>query len=138
MTSEQRANLEAMSGYFRALADRKRAEPADDLITFLVQAEDEDDRLDDIELLSMIFILYVAGHITTVNLIGNGVVALLSHPDELAKVAPMARLRATWLRRLCAIRGPRSRPFLASPWRRSPSTAWLSPGGARDGQPRRR
>src|SRR5215203_4994231 len=60
LTDEQQANLDAMSGYFRALADRKRVEPGDDLISFLVQAEGEVDRLDDTELLSMIFIVYAA------------------------------------------------------------------------------
>jgi cytochrome P450 len=111
LTDEQRANLEAMSGYFRALADRKRAEPADDLITFLVQAEDEDDRLDDTELLSMIFIVYVAGHITTVNLIGNGVVALLSHPDELAKVRADATLAHNLVEETLRYWGPAEQTF---------------------------
>jgi len=77
LADEQRANLDAMSGYFRALADRKRVTPGDDLISFLVRAEDADDRLNDTELLLMIFIANVADHTTTVNQIGNGVVALL-------------------------------------------------------------
>ena len=111
LTDEQRANLDAMSGYFRALADRKRAEPADDLITFLVQAEDEEDRLDDTELLSMIFIVYVAGHITTVNLIGNGVVALLSHPDELAKVRADASLARNLVEETLRYWGPAEQTF---------------------------
>ncbi|MFN8593541.1 MAG: cytochrome P450 [Thermomicrobiales bacterium] len=86
LTEEQRVNLHAISEYFKDLATRKRAEPAEDLISFLVQAEDDGDRLDDQELLSMIFIIYVAGHITTVNLIGNGIVALLTHPEELTRI----------------------------------------------------
>ena len=111
LTDEQQANLDAMSGYFRALADRKRVEPGDDLISFLVQAEDEDDRLDDTELLSMIFIVYVAGHITTVNLIGNGVVALLSHPDELAKVRADAALARNLVEETLRYWGPAEQTF---------------------------
>lgn len=86
MTDEQRQNLRAFSDYLRDLAARRRAAPAEDLTTFLVNAEEEGDRLDDTELLAMIFLIYVAGHITTVNLIGNGVVALLTRPEQLAKV----------------------------------------------------
>ena len=100
------------------LADRKRVEPEDDLITFLVQAEDEDDRLDDTELLSMIFIVYVAGHITTVNLIGNGVVALLSHPDELAKVRADTALARNLVEETLRYWGPAEQTFPASRWRR--------------------
>jgi cytochrome P450 len=111
LSDEQRANLDAMSGYFRALADHKRVEPGDDLITFLVQAEDEGNRLDNTELLSMIFIVYVAGHITTVNLIGNGVVALLSHPDELAKVRADAALARNLVEETLRYWGPAEQTF---------------------------
>lgn len=86
LSDEQRESIRDFSDYLRRLADRKRAEPGEDLITFLVNAEEEGDRLDDDELLAMIFLIYVAGHVTTVNLIGNGVVALLSHPAQLARV----------------------------------------------------
>ena len=64
----------------------KRRQPADDLTSQLVHAEEEGDKLDDEELLSMVFILIVAGHVTTVNLIGNAVLALLTHPDQLARL----------------------------------------------------
>jgi cytochrome P450 PksS len=86
MTPEQRENIDAFADYLRALMDEKRRNPADDLTTFLVNAEEEGDRLDENELLSMVFVLYVAGHITTVNLIGSSVVALLTHPEQLAKL----------------------------------------------------
>jgi cytochrome P450 len=86
LSDEQRESIRDFSDYLRRLANRKRAEPGEDLVTFLVNAEDEGDRLDDDELLAMIFLIYVAGHVTTVNLIGNGVVALLSHPAQLARV----------------------------------------------------
>jgi cytochrome P450 len=111
LTEEQRANLNAFSGYLRELADRKRIDPAEDLISFLVRAEDEGDRLDDAELLSMIFIVYVAGHITTVNLIGNGVVALLTHPDELAKVRADPSLTRNLVEETLRYWGPAEQTF---------------------------
>ena len=67
-----------------ALVDLKRRQPADDLITALIAARDGEDSLTEDELKSMIWLLVAAGHETTVNLIGNGVHALLSHPDQLA------------------------------------------------------
>ncbi len=67
--------------YLRELVDAKRQNPADDLISVLVAAED--DALTTQELLSSLFQLIVAGHDTTASLIGNGVVALLDHPAQL-------------------------------------------------------
>jgi cytochrome P450 len=66
------------------LVDGKQREPADDLVSALISARDGDARLDQRELLSTIFQLIVAGHDTTTSLIGNGMVALLQHPDQLA------------------------------------------------------
>ncbi|GLW93671.1 cytochrome P450 [Actinokineospora globicatena] len=62
----------------------KRAHPADDLLTALIRAENEGEVLSDEELVAQVVLLYVAGHETTVNLISNGVVALLRNPDQLA------------------------------------------------------
>lgn len=73
-----------MKAFFARLIAERRAAPQDDLVTALVQAEADGDRLSQNELLSMIFLLLLAGHETTVNLIGNGVVALLDHPEQLA------------------------------------------------------
>jgi hypothetical protein len=67
------------------LIERRRAESADDLITGLIQAHDEDsDRLSDRELITMVLTLVVAGHETTPPLIGTGVLALLTRPEQLA------------------------------------------------------
>ena len=66
-----------------ALVDAKQARPGDDLVSGLISARDGDERLSTQELLSTIFQLIVAGHDTTASLIGNGVVALLRHPDQL-------------------------------------------------------
>jgi cytochrome P450 len=68
------------------LVETKAAAPGDDLVSALIEARDGDERLDTQELLSTIFQLIVAGHDTTTSLIGNGVVALLRHPEQLAQL----------------------------------------------------
>ena len=75
-----------------AAIEWKRREPADDLLTKLIVAEDEGDMLTEDELVAQVVLLYIAGHETTVNLIGNGTLALLRHPDQLD--APPRRSRA--------------------------------------------
>jgi cytochrome P450 len=76
-------DLLATVRYERWLVAEKRAHPCDDLVSDLVKAEEAGDKLDSDELLSMIGLLLTAGHETTTNLIGNGVLALLEHPDAL-------------------------------------------------------
>ena len=66
----------------RASARIAAASPGSDLLSGLVEAEEAGDRLSERELLATCILLYVAGHETTVNLIGNGLLALLRHPDE--------------------------------------------------------
>jgi cytochrome P450 len=68
--------------YLRNLVERRRADPQDDLITALIRAEEAGDRLSQDELLAMAFLLLVAGHETTVNLIASGTLALLEHPQQ--------------------------------------------------------
>jgi len=72
--------------YFQGLLERRRSEPRDDLLTALMSVEEQGDRLAPVELVSMLFLLLVAGHETTVNLIGNGVWALLKHPEQLERL----------------------------------------------------
>jgi cytochrome P450 len=71
---------------FERLAEQRRREPDDRLITALVQARDDDDRLDETELQAMILLLLLAGHDTTSNLIGTATVALLENPDQLDRL----------------------------------------------------
>lgn len=73
-------------GYMNAMIDERQAGKKDDILSALVHAEDDGETLDRLELLSMIFLLLVAGHETTVNLIGNGMLALLQHPDQHQKL----------------------------------------------------
>src|SRR5947208_7460083 len=74
-----------MIDHVHELIARRRAEPADDLLTALVHVQEEDgDRLSADELVTMVLTLVVAGHETTAHLIGNATLALLTHPDQLA------------------------------------------------------
>lgn len=68
-----------------AIAER-RAKPRDDLLTALTQVRDRGEALSDDEILDNAIFLYAAGHETTVNLIGNGLLALLRHPDQLERL----------------------------------------------------
>jgi cytochrome P450 len=72
--------------YIRKLVRTRRAMPQDDLVSALVQVEEAGEQLSEDELLSMVFLLLIAGHETTVNLIGNGTLALLEHPEQMAKL----------------------------------------------------
>ena len=83
---EQIAVRSEMHGYFGALADARRRDPLDDLLTGLVQVEHEGSRLDQDEMLSMLVLLLVAGNETTTTLIGNAVLELQDHPGELKRL----------------------------------------------------
>src|ERR671927_556331 len=85
MDEEIRAGLRAFIDYLRDLFEIKRQHPADDMISRLVHAEEDGDILNEEEVLATVFLMYLAGHVTTVNLVGNGVVALLTHSDQLKK-----------------------------------------------------
>ena len=74
----------AIGDYFRALVPRRRGNPQNDLLTGLIAAEEQGDKLSEGEVIAMCVLLFIAGHETTVNLIGNGLLALLRHPDQLA------------------------------------------------------
>ncbi|MGW2524616.1 cytochrome P450 family protein [Streptomyces sp. NPDC001617] len=76
--------LRDLLGYLTELVARRRDEPADGLVDALIAARDDGDRLNETELLSMMALLLVGGFETTVNLIGNGTLALLRNPDQLA------------------------------------------------------
>ena len=73
----------AATAYFQQLFELRRREPGDDLTTRLVQAEEQGGKLTNEELTANIILLFRAGHETTVNLIGNGLLALHRNPDQL-------------------------------------------------------
>jgi cytochrome P450 len=72
--------------YLRRMSERRRVSPKEDLMSALVQAEEAGDKLSQDELLAMPFLLLVAGHETTVNLIASGTLALIEHPEQLEEL----------------------------------------------------
>ena len=100
------AGLVNIVGYFNDLYDQRRRDPGDDLLSALVLAEEEGDRLTEAELRSMTVLLFVAGHETTTNLIGNGTKALLEHPDQLARLAADPSLVPSAVEELLRFDGP--------------------------------
>jgi hypothetical protein len=86
LLAQLKASGDELTAYFeRAVADR-RARPREDLISAMVAVEEAGDRLTSIEIVTMCNLLLIAGNLTTTDLIGNCVLALLQHPDALAKV----------------------------------------------------
>jgi cytochrome P450 len=79
-------SMAEMSNYIAALSKDRRLQPQEDLLTALVTVVDEGERLTQAELIANVSVLLAAGHETTSNLIGNGVLALLRHPDQLHKL----------------------------------------------------
>jgi hypothetical protein len=79
-------SITAMNEYFRAAIQRRRHTPGDDLLTALLAAQEQGDLLSDDDLVATCVLLVFAGHETTTNLIGNGILALLRHPVELARL----------------------------------------------------
>ena len=111
-TPDDRANPEVTAkmiefiAYLRRLVTEKRSNPGDDLLSGLVLAEAEGDKLSENELLSMIFLLIVAGHETTVNLIGNGMLALFEHPQQRARLQEDQNLLKTAIEEMLRYYGP--------------------------------
>ena len=85
--SRAMASLRDVAAYFRPLIAERRAAHRDDVLGLLVAAEERGDVLDEHELLATCLLVLGAGHETTTNLIGNGMLALLRHPRELARLA---------------------------------------------------
>ena len=76
----------AFQAYFENVVAERRRDPQDDMISHLIRAEEEQQALDSDEVLAFIGLLLIAGNETTTNLLGNAMIALLDHPDQLQKV----------------------------------------------------
>ena len=96
----------ALAEYFRALIAERRAVPRGDLLSALIAAEEAGDRLSEHELLATCILLLIAGHETTVNLLGNGTLALLRNPGELRRLRENPALIGTAVEELLRYDGP--------------------------------
>jgi hypothetical protein len=97
---------QGLGAYFRELIAERRARPHGDLLSALIAAEEAGDTLSEIELLATCILLLVAGHETTVNLLGNGTLALLRHPDQLDRLRRDPGLIGTAVEELLRYDGP--------------------------------
>jgi cytochrome P450 len=100
------AALTAMVGYIFELIARRRGGDGDDLLSGLIRARDAGDRLSGTELSSMVFLLLLAGHETTVNLIGNGTYLLLDRPERWAGLRADRELLPTAIEEFLRYDGP--------------------------------
>jgi len=96
----------SLSDYFRELIAERRDSPRGDLLTALITAEEAGDKLSEHELLATCILLLVAGHETTVNLLGNGTLALLRHPDQLRLLRENPALIGSAVEELLRYDGP--------------------------------
>jgi pimeloyl-[acyl-carrier protein] synthase len=95
-----------LADYFRSLIATRRKDPKPDLLSALIAAEEEGNKLSEGELVSTCMLLLIAGHETTVNLIGNGLFALLQHPDQLRALRDDPGLIQTGVEELLRFDGP--------------------------------
>lgn len=104
--AETLANLQAFVAYLRQLFEQRRHDPQPDLISALLQAEEAGDRLSEEELFSMVILLIIAGHETTVSLLGNATLALLQHPAQMAHLRENPDLMPTAVEEFLRYDGP--------------------------------
>lgn len=96
----------AMSDYLTGAIEHKREHPAGDILSALIHARDDGDVLDDKEIVAQVIMLYIAGHETTLNLIGNGVVNLFRFPGQLALLRSSPDLDANAVEEVLRYEGP--------------------------------
>jgi len=99
-------DLRAANKFMRRLIARKRAEPDDDILSKLIEAEEDGDRLSEDELVAMVFLLIIAGFETTLHLITNGVRTLLEHPEQLERLRAEPELWDLAIEEIVRHRGP--------------------------------
>ncbi|MCR8842395.1 cytochrome P450 [Paenibacillus sp. SC116] len=103
---DHQAWIKAYYSCIRATLEEKRKHPTEDVISALLHAHDQGDKLSEPELLSTVQLLITAGHETTTNLIGNGMVALQNHPDQLALLRSNLSLLPNAIEELLRYAGP--------------------------------
>jgi cytochrome P450 len=99
-------DLRKTSYFMKQLIENKRKNPSDDILTGLITAEENGDGLSEDELVSMVFLLVIAGYETTVHLISNGVLALLQHPEQLALLREKPELMDSAVEEILRFAGP--------------------------------
>lgn len=104
-SNSQRAHQE-MGEYFRGIIAKRRLHPQSDLISALLTAEIDNVRLGEEDILSFCWLLLVAGNETTTNLIGNAVLTLLEHPDQLSKLKQNPALLFSTIEEVLRYRSP--------------------------------
>lgn len=100
----------SMYRFFKRLINERRDNPTDDLTSALVNAEHDGEQLNETELIAMLFLLLLAGHETTVHLISTGTLALLEHPQQLARLKASPDLMDSTVEELLRYAGPVRRP----------------------------
>jgi cytochrome P450 len=96
----------SLINYFNGLIEQRRAEPTDDLLSALIAAEEAGEKLTETELRSITLLLFIAGHETTMNLIGNGTKALLEHRDQWDRLVADPGLAPSAIEELLRFDGP--------------------------------
>lgn len=99
-------------GYMNQRIEERLEQPRQDLLSALVSAEESGDKLDRMELMSMLLLLLIAGHETTVNLIGNGMHTLLQHPDQLVLLRDQPQLIRSAVEEMLRYCGPVETPTI--------------------------
>jgi len=99
-------DLRAAQRFVRDLIQEKRIQPGDDILSELIAAEDEGDRLNEDELVAMVFLLMIGGFETTLHLITNGVRTLIEHPDQLERLRADPSLWGSAVEEIVRYRGP--------------------------------
>ncbi|MFT7653005.1 MAG: cytochrome P450 [Limisphaerales bacterium] len=99
-------DLRKIIQYFRELIEAKRQKPGDDLLSALIHSEEDGEQLTEDELVSLVFLLIIAGFETTVHLITNGAIALLDHPHEMQKLRETPELMGSTVEEMLRYAGP--------------------------------
>ncbi|MCY1069335.1 cytochrome P450 [Nannocystis sp. RBIL2] len=107
---KQLPDMVQLARFFSKLVAMHKLAPRDDLTSALIEAREKDDKLSDAELTAMLFVLLLAGHETTVNLIGNGTLALLEHPEQLALLRAQPELAPAAVEELLRFTNPVQMP----------------------------